>query len=274
MGSHGAPTKVYGPSRMRWLAPLLVPPASAYLLWTTVLSLCGGAALLITHLWLPGLVLVGLAAVVVALVVAGRIARPRMVLADREYVNAWQNVEKSCTAIQAAWPTVRGMTGVRNVLPVIQNARWDLARLIARRGRLSKAQSEAKFAEYGLDPDDPLRDELATRRDQLAVRLSAMDAEIAARISRLRSLADQCAHFAYHQAALRRASKVARRARQAVQDADSAILSTADWQVRPDPVKDISERTEAVSAAYRELAAIPALPPRLRESWSPPHPSP
>ncbi|GAA5178929.1 hypothetical protein GCM10023322_07270 [Rugosimonospora acidiphila] len=257
MGSHGGAIQVYGPSRMRWSAPLLAPPASSYMSWAIVLVAGTGAALQTTHLWLPGLALIGLAALMTVLLVATALIRPRVVLAGREHLKTWQGVETACVVVQRAWPAVRSMTGVKNVRPVIEDARWDLACLIASRGRLSGACNEAKWAGYGLDDDDPLRGELATRRDQLAGHLSSMDAEIAARADRLRSLADRCARFASHQGALRWAPKVARRARRAVQAADSAMMDEAAWRVRPDPATDVSERTEAVLAAYRELTAIP-----------------
>jgi hypothetical protein len=220
---------------------------------TTVLGTCVGAALLTSRLWLSGLALVGLAAMAVILVVATVLARPHLVLADREHLKAWQGVEWSCTAIIAAWPNIRGISGIEDARSVIENARWDLACLIAERGGLSGAHSEAKFAEYGLDPDDPLRGDLAVRRDQLALRLASIDAEIARRVGRLRSLAEQCAKFAHHQAVMRRAPRVAQRARHALERADSAMLSVSQWEVRPDPASELSDRTEAVLSAYREL---------------------
>jgi hypothetical protein len=253
MGRHGAPIRVYGPSRLRWSAPLLIRPASRYVFWTTVLGTCLGAALLTRRMWLPGMALVGLAAVVVLLVVSTLFARPHVVVADREHLKTWQCVEQSCTMIIAAWPSIGAMIGVKDAATVIENARWDLACLIARRGGLSGAHHQATFAEYGLDPNVPLRDDLAVRRDQLALRLASIDAEIANRVGRLRSLAERCAHFAHEQAAARRAPRVARRARQALERADSAILSVTPWEVRPDPATDLSDRTEAVLTAYREL---------------------
>ncbi len=257
MGTHRAPINVYGPSRLRWFAPLLVRPASRYVLWTTVPSASIGAALLTRRLWLPGLALVGLAGVAVIVVVGTLLARPRVVVADRDHLTAWQDVEKSSSMILIAWPNIEGMSGIKDAVSVIEDARWELARLIAERGRLSGAHSQATFAQYGLDPDDPLRDELTIRRDQLAVRLAAMDAEIARRVDRLRSLGKHCAHFAHDRAAMRRAPKVARRARQAVEEADSAMLSVTEWEVRPDPATELSDRTEAVLSAYQELTAGP-----------------
>jgi hypothetical protein len=231
MGRHGAPIRVYGPSRLRWSAPLLIRPASRYVFWTTVLGTCLGAALLTRRMWLPGMALVGLAAVVVLLVVSTLFARPHVVVADREHLKTWQGVEQSCTMIIAAWPSIGAMIGVKDAATVIENARWDLACLIARRGGLSGAHHQATFA----------------------LRLASIDAEIANRVGRLRSLAERCAHFAHEQAAARRAPRVARRARQALERADSAILSVTPWEVRPDPATDLSDRTEAVLTAYREL---------------------
>lgn len=257
MGSHGSGVTVYGPTRLRFVGPLLVRPGSIYSSWAMILSGCVGVALLTKRLSLPGLVLVGAAVVVVVLVIAARGAQPRVVLADREYLNKWPDVDKWCAVVRRTWPQISGMSGINDAVPMVNRARWDLACLIAERGRLSGARSEAKFAEYGLDPDDPLRDELASRRDQLDLRLTEVDTDITCRISRLRSLAEHCAHFAHDQAAASRAPRVARRAQQAVELADSAILSSTAWEVRADPATELAERTDAVLAAYRELTAAP-----------------
>jgi hypothetical protein len=255
MARHGAPIKVYGPSRIRWLAPLLVRPASRSVFWTTASALCVGSVLLTIGLWRPGLTLLGLCCVPAVLVVSTLLARPRVVLADREHLKTWQDVEKSCAMIVRAWPSVRGMSGIKDARWVIERARWDFACLVAERGRLSGAHSQTKFAEYGLDPEDPLRAELAVRRDQLALGLASMDAETARRANRLRSLAEHCAHFAHDQAVMVRGPRVTRRAREVVERADSVILNVTAWEVRPDPATELSDRTEAVLSAYRELAA-------------------
>ncbi len=257
MGSHGADVTVYGPTRLRFSAPLLVRPGSIYASWTVVFGACAGAALLTRRPWLPGLVLVGVAVVVVVLVIAGHVAQPRVVLTDRAHLNKWPDVERWCAVVRRTWPQISGMTGIKDAAPVVNHARWDLARLIVERGRLSGVRSQAKFAEYGLDPDDPLRDELASRRDQLDARLAAMDIEIAGRVKRLQSLAEHCAHFAHVQATASRAPRVARRAQHVVERADSVILSSTGWEARADPAAELSERTEAVLAAYRELTAAP-----------------
>jgi hypothetical protein len=122
---------------------------------------------------------------------------------------------------------------------------------------LSDASNDAKFAEYGLEPDDSLRGDLAGRRDQVTRRLASTDAQIADRIGRLRSLAEHCAHFARDRDAMIRAPRKARRAREALERADAAIRDVSEWDVRTDPAIGLSERTEAVLTAYRELAAEP-----------------
>ncbi len=84
-----------------------------------------------------------------------------------------------------------------------------------------------------------------------------MDDEIAGRADRLRSLAEQCARFAYDLAAACRAPRVTGRARRAVERADSAMLDAARWEARTDPVAELADRTEAVLAAYRDLMTEP-----------------
>jgi hypothetical protein len=214
--------------------------------------MAAGVTFLSTQLWLSGVVLLGLASAA-GIVLAGALAaRPHVDVVDRR---AWWDIEKWCRTIVKAWPQIEGMSGIKNVASVIESGRWDLARLMAERGRLVEAQHEAIFAQYGLDPEDSLRRDLAERRDQLTLRLASMDEDVARRVGRLRSLAEHCAQFAHGQDAVVRAPKKARRAREALKHADSVILAAAPWDVRSDPAIDVSERTEAVLTAYRELAA-------------------
>ena len=252
--THGPPIRVYGPARWRRLGVLTAWPARACVALATVVAIAVGVALLSRQLWLPGMALLALASAAVIVVSGALLARPHIDVVDRR---AWWDIERWCQTIVKAWPHVRGMSGIKDVAPVIENARWDLARLTAERGNLVDAQNEATFAQYGLNPEDSLRSDLAARRDQLTLRLASMDEEVACRVGRLRSLAEHCAQFAYGQDAVVRAPKKARRAQEALKRADSAILDAAPWDVRSDPAIDLSERTEAVLAAYRELAAEP-----------------
>ena len=250
--THGPPIRVYGPTHWRRLDALTGRPAQTYVTLATVVAIAVGATLLSKQQWLPGMTLLGLASVAVIGAGGVLLARPRITVVDRR---AWWDIEKWCQTIIRAWPHVEGVTGIRDVSTVIESARWDLARLTAERAKLAEAQNEATFAQYGLDPGNPLRGDLAARRDQLTLRLASMDNEVARRVGRLRSLAEHCVQFAYGQDALVRAPKKARRAQEALKRADLAILDAAPWDVRSDPAIDLSERTEAVLAAYRGLAA-------------------
>jgi hypothetical protein len=254
MRTHGPPIRVWGPSRWRWPRRVLARPARVYSAFATFFGAAVGVVLLTNQLWLPGAVLLGLVSAAVLLVAGALLTRPHVTLADR---HAWGDIDKSCRAIAAAWPDIGGVSGARDVTPAIDSARWDLARLIAERARLSDASNDAKFAEYGLEPDDSLRGDLAGRRDQVTRRLASTDAQIADRIGRLRSLAEHCAHFARDRDAMIRAPRKARRAREALERADAAIRDVSEWDVRTDPAIGLSERTEAVLTAYRELAAEP-----------------
>jgi hypothetical protein len=250
--THGPPIRVYGPSRWRRVGALTARPARAYVALATVVAMAAGVILISRQLWLPGVALLILASAVVIVVAGVILVRPQVHVVDRR---AWWDIEKSCQTIVTAWPHVAGMSGIKDVAPVIESARWEIARLAAERDKLVEARNQALFAQYGLDPDDSLRGDLAARHDLLTLRLASMDEETARRVGRLRSLAEHCAQFAYGQDAVIRAPKKVRRAHEALKRADSAILGAAPWEVRSDPAIDLSERTVAVLAAYRELAA-------------------
>ncbi|MBU2665177.1 hypothetical protein KOI35_16870 [Actinoplanes bogorensis] len=179
------------------------------------------------------------------------VGRPRVVVHERR---AWFDVEKWCRTILDAWPQVDGMAGLDDVTATIGSARWDLARLLAEKSELVSVRNEATFAQYGFAWEDPLRRELAARRDQVAQRLAALEEEIDRRTSRLRTLAEQCAHLTRRPAPARQLSKREQRALRAIERADSVILDTAPWDVRTDPATDLSAQTSAVLTAYRELA--------------------
>ena len=252
MRAHGPPIRVYGPSRWPRLGALTARPARPYVALATVVAMAAGVTLMSRQLWLPGVALLILASAVVIVVAGVLSVRPQVLVVDRR---AWWDIEKWCQAIITAWPQVVGMSDIKDVAPVIESARWELARLAAERGKLVEARREVTFAQYGLGADDSLRGDLAVRRDHLTSRLASMDEEIARRVGRLRSLAEHCAQFAYGQDAVIRAPRKVRRAHEALKRADSAILGAAPWEVRSDPAIDLSERTVAVLAAYRELAA-------------------
>jgi hypothetical protein len=187
----------------------------------------------------------GLIAVAIA-----RRARPRVLVVDRR---AWYDIEKWCRTIVTTWPRVDAMTGIEDVTAVIASARWDLARLQAEKGELVAVRNETTFARYGLTWEDPLRRQLAERRDQISHRLAAVEEEISRRTVRLRTLAEQCAQLSPRPEAGRRISKRERRALEALKRADSAMAGAEPWDVRTDPTTDLSARTAAVLTAYREL---------------------
>ncbi len=219
---------------------------------TAVVAAAGGVVLLSRQSWLPGVALVAPAVAAILAVAGALLARPRAAVVDG---HAWWDVEKWCRTILSAWPRAEGMIGLEDVTAVVESARWDLARLHAERGELVAARDEATFAQYGFDWDDPLRQQLGARREQVVQRLETLDQEIARRSGRLRSLAEHCAHLSYRPDSARRTSKRERRAYKALAQADSAMVGAAPWDVRTDPATDLAEQTAVVLTAYQELAA-------------------
>ncbi|MCY1141542.1 hypothetical protein OWR29_26390 [Actinoplanes sp. Pm04-4] len=263
MRTHGQPIVVRGPSRWQRGRPLTSASIRNGVILGAAASAAIGVILLSQQLLLLALTLIGAAVAALIVLASALLARPKAFVTDRR---AWYDVEKWCRTILAAWPHVEGIAGIQDVASVIASARWDIARLQDEKGNLVAARDEATFAQYGIDVDDPLRLDLADRRDQVILRLTALDEEIVRRTDRLRTLAEHCIHLGYQPKLAGKELKRRRRAREALAKVDSAIVEAAPWNIRPDPTTDLSEQTAMVVVAYRELIGKNAQDPPSR-SW-------
>lgn len=246
---------VYGPSRLRWLRPLSRRPVPEYTYLGFGAGTSAAAGLLFTHHAWIALVVFGLPSIAGAVVLVAVLTRQAVVLYERDLTKTWLSVAKAYAAMGRSLPELRGMIDVRQARAVIERARIDLALLMVDRQRIHAALYDAKQAEYGLAADDPLRAELADRRDLLGERLARLDAEVARRTDRFIALARQWAEFAYHRAVAERQARAARRAIGTLEGLDLTLHEVSRWETRVDPATDLAERTEAVLAAYQELEA-------------------
>jgi len=159
----------------------------------------------------------------------------------------WQHVEAACRTIANSWPALGDLADPVDIGPTLRRARFQLARLIAAQDELGRSIEDLLAAPRGLPTDDPLRDELSDQRQVLVERHEQMSEQIAARVAALQRLAARSGEFAYQ--------------RQVAADARRSLKRAADTAARlpdlpgDDPVQDLTERTEAVLDAYRELIA-------------------
>jgi hypothetical protein len=245
MDTHRGPARAYGPPPVRWQAPLLEP-----ILWLQVVT--GGAFLVGAFLFVANVAAaITLAVLVFALRAVVRIARstaPSVLVADRY---RWDQVDAACDAIDKDLPRI-GTFGRAEVRSAVRAARRELAGLLSDRQRLAALRDETRRSGVGLAAGDPLHDELAQRRALLTERLLSIETEIERRLQRLRSVAVQCTAFAAQEEADRDARAAAWRARRTLAKVDAGIAGIPGTAAT-DPAAELTERAEAVFAAYREL---------------------
>ncbi len=249
MGARTGPLRVYGATRLRWLAPLLRPGADIWVWSMTLIALSVDRPLAVFDI---------IAAVVVAVALvslwagvwAARLAAPRVEVVDRYN---WEQIDDACKTIVKHLPRASALSR-KEIRQVTEAARWELARLLRDRSRLADLQRAADRSAAELADDDPIRDELSLRQTTFAEQFGSVQAEVESRIGRLRSPATQSSSVTNSEAAERRKRKAAEEAQLMVSQADVGIEETAHWADRTDPAADFAERAEAVLTAYRELS--------------------
>jgi hypothetical protein len=252
MGVHSGSVRVYGVTRLRWLAPLLRTAARPWLWSATLIALMIGSTLV-------GVNLVAVVAVVFVPVAgwagvgAARLTAPHVNIVDRYH---WEQVDRACDSIVRHLPDVSVLSR-KEVRSATDAARWELACLIRDRSRLMGLQRDTDRSARGLADDDPLRDELAQRRATLDEQLEAIGAEVEQRTRRLQGLATQSSAFAAEEVKARRGREATDRAQRTLTRADAGIADATAWGTRVDPAADFAERAELVLAAYEELSGHP-----------------
>lgn len=157
----------------------------------------------------------------------------------------WQHVEAACRTIVMSWPALGDLAEPADIQPTLRRARFQLAQLLAARDEIARPIEDLLAAPRGLPTDDPLRAELSEQREALVERHEQMCQQIAERVATLQRLAGRSAQFAYQ--------------RQATADARRSLKRAAETAARipalpsDDPVQELTERTEVVLDAYREL---------------------
>jgi hypothetical protein len=255
MGFHGPRFTVHGPSRLRPLRWLTRPPLPALSYGFFAVSLSAAGPLFLLDEPAAG-ALIAPAGVAVALVVAAMTTRPSVNLYLRARIARYLTIDKACAVMIRALPRMNGLIDAREARSVLDRTRLDLARLLADHERVAGALSDAKNAEYGLAPGDPLRADLADRRARLTTRLNAIGAEADRRSQRILDLAQQFSDYVYYRERKDREARAARRALAVLDGLDHALNDLPDRTATADPAADFADHAEAVLTAYRELESL------------------
>lgn len=156
-----------------------------------------------------------------------------------------------CAAVRAArrvvgvWPELAGLVRPADPTAVLHRSLWELAGVLAEHGRLRVHHAELHRATGRLPAGaEAMRGELGHRLDQVADLLDRQARDVDARVGRLRRLADELAHSARDQRAVGAARELA---------AESDRILGAAAPTVPDEVGQLTDRTRAVLAAWREL---------------------
>lgn len=202
--------------------------------------------------WLLGGALAALVAVLVTVVL---VAGNRYVRARRRRLPGGAGPDDQRLLAEAGrraervlrdWPALGELgTGLRP-RPVLEDALWELAGVLAARCRVRAARDRlAAFGGTGCDGELPAR--AATLVATADRRLAELDREVRARAASIARLDDRCHHLAAHRRATARLDELAGQLRDALTDPAAGGA--------PDPAEPLAGHVDAVLDAYQELSA-------------------
>ncbi|UWZ37396.1 hypothetical protein Drose_03690 [Dactylosporangium roseum] len=172
----------------------------------------------------------------------------RQFLTDPRDRVAFETAAADADRIRLTWPALERLGEPTDPTGILERALWDLAEALAERGKLRAVDRNLRQSVGEPIGAGSLFTAVTDRQAEITRRLTEVDAEVRRRTGQLRRLAQLCQEFLDHRAAQRRA-------RMRVTAADALLGSIA---TRPDrgnePAGTLTERTETVLAAYRDLA--------------------
>ncbi len=255
---HRRPTRAYGPVRipgLRWLSSHHWP-ASSWVVIALLIPATGriGPLLLADGHLTAGLLVTAPGALLGSAIGLALLSRERIQLTGGAQ-QTWRTVALADNTLR--WLLPRRLPNGRTLLPEVERARWEIARLLADRQELLLAYTDTDSARYAFDPADPERAEWEQRRTRLRERLVEFDALIEHRVGSLVELANTVSQF---NDGIPRSLRHRRRgrARLAGEHADAVLAATARWRGAADPGAELAESADAYARAYRELSARPS----------------
>lgn len=172
----------------------------------------------------------------------------RQFLTDPRDRAVFEEAAAHADRIVLTWPALERLGDPTDPQDTLERTLWDLAHALAERGELRAAARELRASVGEPIGAGLLFAAVTDRQAELTARLTEVDAEVTRRAGRLRHLAGLCQAFLDHRAAQARA-------RMRVSAADALLGAINARPGRdPEPAETLTERTETVLAAYRELA--------------------
>lgn len=172
----------------------------------------------------------------------------RQFLTDPRDRTMFEEAAAHADRIVLTWPALERLGDPTDPHDTLERTLWDLAHALAERGELRTAVRELRASVGEPIGAGLLFAAVTDRQAELTAKLTEVDAEVSRRLGRLRHLAGLCQGFLDQRSAQSRA-------RVRVSAAD-ALLGAIDARPSrdPEPAETLTERTETVLAAYRELA--------------------
>jgi hypothetical protein len=230
-----------------------------YVIYAAGLAAAGAAVVAIRWLAPDGTGRLLLAALAAALflatgfalvrVAAGRSRAHERVLEDPRDRATFEAATADANRILLVWPDLETMADPADPRSTIERALWDLALALEERGQLRAAGRALKESVTDLIGDGTVYVAVSDRAAQVASRRSEVEAEIHRRTGHLRKLADLCQRYVDERSATARA----RRRLRAV-DALLGAMRARAGRPHDDAAADLTDHTEAVLSAYRDLA--------------------
>ncbi|WP_238007983.1 hypothetical protein KZZ52_04515 [Dactylosporangium sp. AC04546] len=173
----------------------------------------------------------------------------RRYLTDPRDRTVFEAAASDADRIRLTWPALERLGEPTDPTPILERALWDLAQALAERGRLRAADRDLRHSVGEPIGAGSLFTAVTDRQAEITRKLTEVDAEVRRRAGRLHRLAQLCQDFLDHRAAQTRA-KVR------VTAADALLGAIAERPERgpEEPAATLTERTETVLAAYRDLA--------------------
>jgi hypothetical protein len=168
-----------------------------------------------------------------------------VLLETRVEVARFRKAFDAVRTIQVAWPFLAELVQIPSPRREVSASLWAVAGLLREHAELAELYAGLSDARFGTLPAEaPVRAALDDRMARVDTAQRKLRAEIDRRIESLTDLAARCASFVRAESALHAAHEAVRRADESLNRVSVAV---------PDDMRDLSERTEAIIAAYREL---------------------
>jgi hypothetical protein len=229
-----------------------------YIVYAAGLAAAGGAVVAIRWLAPEGagrMLLAGVAGVLFLAVgfalvrgAAGRSSAHERVLEDPRDRATFETATADANRILLVWPDLETMADPADPRLTLERALWDLALALEERGTLRAANRALKESVGDMLGGSTVYVAVTDRAALVASRLSEVEAEVQRRTGHLRRLADLCQRYVDERSATTRA----RRRVRAVDALLGAMTARAGRTY--DPAEELTDHTEAVLDAYRDLA--------------------